>query len=69
MSKENNININFTSIVDYLKDKDNEIEYLRCKNEKQSRIINKLKITLENEHRNVYSLIKNKLLKILEEIE
>lgn len=67
--KNNNISIEFTAIMDYLRDKDYKIEYLKYKNEEQSKIINKLKITLENENRNVYSLLKKKLLKILEEIE
>ena len=67
--KDNNITIEFTAIMDYLRDKDLEILELKNKNEKQSKIINKLKITLENENRNVYSLLKKKLLDILEEIE
>lgn len=67
--KNNNITIEFTAIMDYLRDKDLEILELKNKNEKQSKIINKLKITLENENRNVYSLLKKKLLEILEEIE
>ena len=64
--KNNNITIEFTAIMDYLRDKDLEILELKNKNEKQSKIINKLKITLENENRNVYSLLKKKLLDILE---
>ena len=67
--KNNNITIEFTAIMDYLRDKDLEILELKNKNEKQSKIINKLKITLENENRNVYSLLKKKLLDLLEEIE
>lgn len=67
--KDNNITIEFTAIMDYLRDKDLEILELKNKNEKQSKIINKLKITLENENRNVYSLLKKKLLELLEEIE
>ena len=67
--KNNNITIEFTAIMDYLRDKDLEILELKNKNEKQSKIINKLKITLENENRNVYSLLKKKLLELLEEIE
>jgi transcriptional regulator len=67
--KDKNITIEFTAIMDYLRDKDLEILELKNKNEKQSKIINKLKITLENENRNVYSLLKKKLLEILEEIE
>ena len=67
--KNNNITIEFTAIMDYLRDKDLEILELKNKNEKQSKIINKLKITLENENRNAYSLLKKKLLDLLEEIE
>ena len=40
--KNNNITIEFTAIMDYLRDKDLEILELKNKNEKQSKIINKL---------------------------
>ena len=47
MNKENNININFTSIVDYIRDKDFLIEDLRFKLDKYKTTLDKYKTTID----------------------
>ena len=76
MNKENNININFTSIVDYIRDKDFLIEDLRFKLDKYKTTIDKIKeilketiddefyINLTNKEKALY-----KIHELLEEIE